>query len=243
MLCYLRLQTPNNGFPMMCLWHVQVGEEVKFDPQVMVERLHRQQTFHQAQLEHGDILLVQAVLPEVCAPCCLIWCKWPAQTLYKQWSAQPLYQQWNVWTMHCSANKTQCISLAQGDDAVQLASDWGFHFVFMHKEHCLCICKHNAVSGAKQYHSVHDAVLQQWSVICTIALACYTELMPNGCSLLQEQLRGLKHPQAKDFLNYVKWRQTVHFKKLENPKVGASSVDSKQLDWQAESLTTQTTLD
>ena len=50
---------------MMCFWLVKVGEEVKFDPQVMVERLHRQQTFHQAQLEHGDILLVQAVLPEV----------------------------------------------------------------------------------------------------------------------------------------------------------------------------------
>ena len=44
--------------------------------------------------------------------------------------------------------------------------------------------------------------------------------MLDGCWLLQEQLRGLKHPQAKDFLNYVKWRQTVHFKKLENPKVG-----------------------
>lgn len=83
MLCYRRLWTPNNGFPMMCFWHMQVGEEVKFDPQVMVERLHRQQTFQQAQLEHGDILLVQVVLPEVCAPRCLILAGWPAQILYK----------------------------------------------------------------------------------------------------------------------------------------------------------------
>lgn len=75
------LQT--TGVPTMCFWHVQVGEEVKFDPQVMVERLHRQQTFHQAQLEHGDILLVQAVLPEVCAPRCLL----------RQWTAQMLYTQ------------------------------------------------------------------------------------------------------------------------------------------------------
>ncbi|KAL3154338.1 hypothetical protein ABBQ32_013820 [Trebouxia sp. C0010 RCD-2024] len=83
---------------------LEVGEEIKFDPQVMVEKLHRQQTLHQAQLEHGDILLVQPVLSE-------------------------------------------------------------------------------------------------------------------------EQQRGLKHPQAKDFLNYVKWRQTVHFKKLDNPKEEGLSLE------------------
>lgn len=72
-----------------------------------------------------------------------------------------------------------------------------------------------------------------------MAVACCIEVTLDGYSLLQEQVRSLKHPQAKDFLNYVKWRQTVHFKKLENPKVGASSLNFKQLDWQAESLTTQ----
>lgn len=60
---------------------MQVGEEVKFDPHVMVERLHRQQTFHQAQLENGDILLVQAVLPEVCASGCLMECTITVQTM------------------------------------------------------------------------------------------------------------------------------------------------------------------
>lgn len=45
-------------------------------------------------------------------------------------------------------------------------------------------------------------------------------LMLASCAL-QEQQRGLKYPQSKDYLNYVRWRQTVHFKKLDNPKVGA----------------------
>lgn len=29
----------------------------------------------------------------------------------------------------------------------------------------------------------------------------------------------MKYPLAKNFLEYMKYRQTVHFKKLENPKV------------------------
>ena len=36
---------------------------------------------------------------------------------------------------------------------------------------------------------------------------------------MQEEQADLKYPQARDYLNYVKWRQTVHFKKLDNPKV------------------------
>ena len=42
---------------------MQVSEEVKFDPKVMVDKVDRRQTFHQAQLEHGDILVVQPPLP------------------------------------------------------------------------------------------------------------------------------------------------------------------------------------
>ena len=45
-----------------------MAEEVKFDPKVMVDKLDRRQTFHQAQLEDGDILLVQPVLSEVLLP-------------------------------------------------------------------------------------------------------------------------------------------------------------------------------
>lgn len=89
---------------------------------------------------------------------------------------------------------------------------------------------------------MHDAVLQHWYVMCSLALVCHTELMLGGCSLLQEQLRGLRHPQAKDFLNYVKWRQTVHFKKLENPKVRASSLNlnnQQQHGRHAETVITQ----
>lgn len=37
--------------------------------------------------------------------------------------------------------------------------------------------------------------------------------------LLQEEAKSLKYPLARDYLNYVKWRITVHFKKLDNPKV------------------------
>jgi len=40
---------------------VQVTEEVKFEPKVMMEKVDQRQTFHQAQLEHGDILVVQAL--------------------------------------------------------------------------------------------------------------------------------------------------------------------------------------
>lgn len=47
---------------------VQVSEEIKFDPKVMVDRVDRRQTFHQAQLEHGDILVVQPLLPQVPPP-------------------------------------------------------------------------------------------------------------------------------------------------------------------------------
>ena len=48
-----------------------MAEEIKFDPKVMVDKLDRRQTFHQAQLEDGDILLVQPVLSEVPLPCFL----------------------------------------------------------------------------------------------------------------------------------------------------------------------------
>ena len=44
---------------------MQVSEEVRFHLKVMVDRLDLQQTFHQAQLQHGDILLIQHDLPEV----------------------------------------------------------------------------------------------------------------------------------------------------------------------------------
>lgn len=47
---------------------LQVSEEIKFEPNVMIEKVERRQTFHQAQLEHGDILVVQQVLPQV-LPC------------------------------------------------------------------------------------------------------------------------------------------------------------------------------
>jgi len=46
---------------------VQVTEEVKFEPKVMMEKVDQRQTFHQAQLEHGDILVVQA-LPSLVPP-------------------------------------------------------------------------------------------------------------------------------------------------------------------------------
>lgn len=46
---------------------VQVTEEVKFEPKVMMEKVDQRQTFHQAQLEHGDILVVQA-LPSPVSP-------------------------------------------------------------------------------------------------------------------------------------------------------------------------------
>lgn len=50
---------------------MQVSEEIKFDPKVMVDRVDRRQTFHQAQLEHGDILVVQPSLSQVpsCSSC------------------------------------------------------------------------------------------------------------------------------------------------------------------------------
>ncbi len=40
---------------------------MKFEPKVMMEKVDQRQTFHQAQLEHGDILVVQA-LPSLVPP-------------------------------------------------------------------------------------------------------------------------------------------------------------------------------
>jgi len=50
----------------------QVSEEVKFEPKVMIDKLERRQTFHQSQLEHGDILVVQPLVPEVSLTCCTV---------------------------------------------------------------------------------------------------------------------------------------------------------------------------
>ena len=44
---------------------VQVSEEVRIEPEVMVERLGLWQKFHQAQLQHGDILVVQHDMTQV----------------------------------------------------------------------------------------------------------------------------------------------------------------------------------
>ncbi|KAA6424444.1 MAG: hypothetical protein FRX49_05656 [Trebouxia sp. A1-2] len=87
----------------------QVTEEIKFEPKVMIDKVDQRQTFHQAQLEHGDILVVQA-LPS------------------------------------------------------------------------------------------------------------------------PEEAKSLKYPLAKDYLDYVKWRITVHFKKLDNPKEEALSLELSSKD-------------
>lgn len=42
---------------------LEVSEEIKFEPNVMIEKVEKRQYFHQAQLEHGDILVVQQALP------------------------------------------------------------------------------------------------------------------------------------------------------------------------------------
>ena len=38
---------------------------MKFEPKVMCEQLDRRQTLHQAQLENGDILIIQPALSKV----------------------------------------------------------------------------------------------------------------------------------------------------------------------------------
>ena len=44
---------------------LQLSEEVNFEHSAMIDRLYLSQTCKQAELQHGDILLVQRVLPEV----------------------------------------------------------------------------------------------------------------------------------------------------------------------------------
>ncbi len=46
---------------------IEIYEEVKFEPSVMVERLAPSVTLAASQLEHGDILLFQRQLSQVCA--------------------------------------------------------------------------------------------------------------------------------------------------------------------------------
>ena len=71
-----------------CKWYavwwlvrVQVSEEIKFEPKVMIEKVDRRQTFHQAQLEHGDILLVQPPLSAVHTSPCNLGIFWPMPAL------------------------------------------------------------------------------------------------------------------------------------------------------------------
>lgn len=101
--CYaVSSSSPNsdNSLPLTYLGQMQVGEEVKFDPHVMVERLHRQQTFHQAQLENGDILLVQAVLPEVSASSRLMECKITVQAMAYRVPVLTKNCLWRRWLSH-----------------------------------------------------------------------------------------------------------------------------------------------
>jgi hypothetical protein len=59
-----------------------VTEEVKFEPKVMMEKVDQRQTFHQAQLEHGDILVVQALPSSPVPPFPTLP---PASTTFKCW--------------------------------------------------------------------------------------------------------------------------------------------------------------
>ena len=45
--------------------HLQAAEEIKFEPKVMCDILDRRQTLHQAQLENGDILIIQPAVAQV----------------------------------------------------------------------------------------------------------------------------------------------------------------------------------
>ena len=64
-------------------------------------------------------------------------------------------------------------------------------------------------------------LLQQLMLNCSATLLplCSFPLFERHALLLQEEAKSLKYPLARDYLNYVKWRITVHFKKLDNPKV------------------------
>ncbi len=48
---------------------MQVYEEVKSQPKVVCDVIEEHVTFQQAQLQHGDILLVQQALTEVTCFC------------------------------------------------------------------------------------------------------------------------------------------------------------------------------
>ncbi len=64
-------------------------------------------------------------------------------------------------------------------------------------------------------------LLQQLMLCCCATFTTSLQLSQFECHavLLQEEAKSLKYPLARDYLNYVKWRITVHFKKLDNPKV------------------------
>ena len=58
-------------------------------------------------------------------------------------------------------------------------------------------------------------------LVCNATCTTSLQLSQSECHavLLQEEAKSLKYPLARDYLNYVKWRITVHFKKLDSPKV------------------------
>ncbi len=75
-----------------------------------------------------------------------------------------------------------------------------------------------------------EQVLQACSAVspmlflqCTFTTSWQLSQFECYAVLLQEEAKSLKYPLARDYLNYVKWRITVHFKKLDNPKVAFCS--------------------
>jgi hypothetical protein len=90
---------------------------------------------------------------------------------------------------------------------------------------CVLHVKTDQIPYKEQVLQVCSAVgpmlLQQFMLCCSATCAASLQLSPfqRHAVLLQEEAKSLKYPLARDYLNYVKWRITVHFKKLDNPKV------------------------
>lgn len=87
---------------------LQAAEEVKFEPKVMVDVLDRRQTLHQAQLENGDILIIQQAISPVRGSRCMANspCQLPSDAYCAAWLE---YLQAHLLAMHGHGAGMDCV--------------------------------------------------------------------------------------------------------------------------------------
>jgi ICP0-binding domain of Ubiquitin-specific protease 7 len=185
---------------------IEVYEEIKFEPTVMCDVLERGSTLQQLQLEDGDILVLQRVVPTV---------RTDGPLACKQVEKRT----------RSVTSKTKWLSLgpcSASDRPSQFTLTRGLWLEGSRASTRSCGC----VSCSLADH----CLLGRLSIVCEggVATRGHETSANKGhdararmCS--QEEVAKLRFPTAQLFLDYVRKRTLVHFKRLEAPKVWTRS--------------------